>query len=279
MLSAKLGPGNPLDDAFVYAICSDGDLMEGISAEAASFAGHQRLGRLVYLYDDNRISIDGKTDITFSEDVTGRLEAAGWHVQSVDGRDHEGISRAIEAAKRDPRPSLIRVRTTIGYGAPRKAGTPGVHGAPLGEEELAATKKNLGWPLEPRFLVPDEVRAFWEEVRAEKRAQRESWDRKVAAWRSAHPDRASLLDAHVERTVPADLGQRLIDGSDAVDSTPLSRRSSRRRRRSCRRWWAVPPTPESNLTGIKGRIDRPGTIRRNILRIAAAIGAIANGLA
>src|SRR6266545_3608833 len=109
MLSAKLGPGNPLEDHFVYAIVSDGDLMEGVAAEAASFAGHHQLGRIVYLYDDNEITIDGKTSITFSgEDVTRRFEGYGWQVQSVDGRDHEGIHRAIEAAKADiRRPSLV----------------------------------------------------------------------------------------------------------------------------------------------------------------------------
>ena len=146
MLSAKLGRGNPLEDHFVYSIVSDGDLMEGVAAEAASFAGHNRLGRLVYLYDDNEITIDGRTSIAFTgEDVTRRFEGYGWHVQSVEGRDHEGISRALDAAKAElHRPSLIRVRTTIGFGSPKKAGTSGVHGAPLGEEELLATKKNLG---------------------------------------------------------------------------------------------------------------------------------------
>src|SRR5512134_2007835 len=165
MLRAKLGPGSPVADAFVYAIVSDGDLMEGVAAEAASFAGHNRLGSLVYLYDDNEITIDGKTSLAFSgEDVTRRFESYGGHVQSVDGRDHDGIDHAITAAKGDGRPSLIHVRTTIGYGAPNKQGTSGVHGAPLGEEELKAAKENLGWPQEPRFFVPDEVRAFWSET-------------------------------------------------------------------------------------------------------------------
>jgi transketolase len=285
MLSARLGQGNPLEDAFVYAICSDGDLMEGISAEAASFAGHQRLGRLVYLYDDNGISIDGKTEITFTEDVTRRFEAVGWHVQSVDGRDREGISRALDAAKVDPRPSLIRVRTTIGFGAPHKAGTSGVHGAPLGEEELAATKENLGWPLEPRFLVPEEVRAFWDGVKAEKRAQREAWDRKAAAWRSAHPDRASLLDAHVERRVPADLWQRLMDGFDAVDSTRKLSAAIIQKAAAL-----VPAMvggsadlAESNLTEVKGGGSiAPGNYSGRNIHYGIrehAMGAIGNGLA
>jgi transketolase len=162
MLSAKLGPGNPMAEPIVYAIVSDGDLMEGVAAEAASFAGHNRLGRLVYLYDDNEVTIDGRTSIAFTgEDVTRRFEGYGWHVQSVDGRDHEAIDRAIATARAEAgRPSLIRVRTVIGFGSPGKAGRSAVHGAPLGEDELKATKRNLGWPEEPRFLVPDDVRAF-----------------------------------------------------------------------------------------------------------------------
>ena len=287
MLSAKLGPGNPVEDHFVYAICGDGDLMEGVSAEAASFAGHHRLGRLVYLYDDNGITIDGKTSITFSgEDVGKRFEAYGWHVQAVDGRDHDGISRAIDAAKAElGRPSLIRVRTTIAFGAPRKAGTSAAHGAPLGEEELAATRKALGWPDTPRFLVPEDVRAYWGEVRSEKRAQRAAWDRKVAAWRGAHRQEAATLDAHVSRAVPADLRERLLEGADSADAT--RKLSSAIIQKAA----AIVPAlvggsadlAESNLTEIKGggsvsATDRSG---RNIHYGVRehAMGAIANGLA
>ena len=221
MLSAKLGPGNPLEDVFVYAIASDGDLMEGVSAEAASFAGHNRLGRIVYLYDDNQVTIDGRTAIAFSgEDVTRRFEAYGWQVQSVDGRDHHGISRAIEAGKAElGRPSLVRVRTVIGYGAPKKQGTPGVHGAPLGEDELKAAKEFLRWPQEPRFLVPDEVRAHWQEVVAGKAGEHQAWSRREQAWRGTHPEKARLLEAHLRREIPADLGARLLEGADAHDST------------------------------------------------------------
>src|SRR2546430_5828643 len=129
MLSAKLGPANPVEDHFVYAIVSDGDLMEGVSAEAASFAGHLKLGRLIYLYDDNGITIDGKTELSFGEDVGKRFEAYGWHVQSADGRDHDRIDKAIRAAPADlSRPHLINVRTVIGFGAPKKAGTAAAHG-------------------------------------------------------------------------------------------------------------------------------------------------------
>jgi transketolase len=286
MLSAKLGPGNPVEDHFVYAICSDGDMMEGVSSEAASFAGHHRLGRLVYLYDDNGITIDGKTSITFSEDVTRRFEAYGWHVQSVDGRDHEGISSALNAAKAElSRPSLIRVRTTIGFGAPKKAGTPGVHGAALGEEELAATKKNLGWPLEPRFLVPDDVRAYFAELQAERRAARAGSDRRTASWREANRDKAALLDAHVSRALPADLGSKLLEGADAADATRKLSQATIQKAAAL-----VPALvggsadlAESNNTDIKGggAVAAGSYGGRNVhygIR-EHAMGAIANGLA
>jgi transketolase len=221
MLSAKLGPGSPVEDHFVYAMCGDGDLMEGVAAEAASFAGHNKLGRLVVLYDDNGITIDGKTTVSFSgEDVTKRFEAYGWQVLSADGRDLDGIDRAIAAAKAElSRPSLIRVKTVIGFGAPKKAGTSGVHGAPLGEEELAATKKALGWPEAPRFLVPDDVRALWAAAREEKLGQKKAWAARAEAWRRDHADAARVLDAHVQRAVPADLLARLAAELPAPDST------------------------------------------------------------
>jgi transketolase len=286
MLSAKLGAGNPVEDHFVYAICSDGDLMEGVSAEAASFAGHHRLGRLVYLYDDNGITIDGKTEITFTEDVTRRFEAYGWHVQSVDGQDHEGIDRALKAAKAElSRPSLIRVKTIIGYGAPKKAGHSVVHGAALGEEELAATKKNLGWPESPRFLVPDEVRAFWREVQGEKHAIRVAWDRKATAWRTTHPEQAALLDAHVERRVPADLRAKLLEGADVADATRKLSQATIQKAAAL-----VPALvggsadlAESNNTDIKGGgfVGAGSHAGRNVhygIR-EHAMGSIANGLA
>src|SRR5512138_3186020 len=221
MLSAKLGAGNPVEDHFVYAMCGDGDLMEGVAAEAASFAGHNKLGRLICLYDDNGITIDGKTTVSFSgEDVTKRFEAYGWQVLSVDGRDHDGIDRALAAAKAElGRPTLIRVKTVIGFGAPKKAGTSGVHGAPLGDEELAATKKALGWPESPRFLVPDDVRALWAGVRAEKAAVKQAWKAKMEAWCHQLPDKAKLLDAHVTGAVQAELLPRLLAELPAPDST------------------------------------------------------------
>ena len=286
MLSARLGPGNPVEDHFVYAIVSDGDLMEGVAAEAASFAGHNRLGRLIYLYDDNEVTIDGRTSIAFTgEDVTKRFEGYGWHVQTVDGRDHDGIDRAISAAKQDPRPSLVRVRTTIGYGAPKKQGTSGVHGAPLGEEELKAAKENLGWPLEPRFLVPDDVQAFWQETVAAKQADAARRREAERAWRAENADDAAILDAHLQRTLPADLRQKLLDGLDVADSTrKLSNVVIQKAA-------ALVPAlvggsadlAESNLTDIKGggAVAPCAYDARNIhygIR-EHAMGAIANGMA
>jgi len=287
MLSAQLGPGNPVEDHWVFAIVSDGDLMEGVSAEAASFAGHNKLGRLVYLYDDNRITIDGATSISFSgEDVTARFEAYGWQVQSVDGRDHEGISKAIEAAKADlSRPSLIRVHTTIGFGAPHKQGTSGAHGAPLGEEELKAAKENLGWPLEPRFLVPDDVRALWAEVVRGKKAEHDAWARRADAWRAANPEKARLLDAHVNRTVPSDIAARLLEGADASDATRKLSQAM------VQKVAALVPAlvggsadlAESNLTDIKGAGGvGPGAYAARNVHFGIrehAMGAIANGMA
>ena len=286
MLSAKLGPGNPVADHFTYAIVSDGDLMEGVASEAASFAGHHKLGRLVYLYDDNGITIDGKTSITFAgEDVTKRFEAYGWHVQAVEGRDHGAIHAAIEAAKLDPRPSLIRVKTVIGFGSPKKAGTSGAHGAPLGEEELKATKEALGWPLEPRFLVPDDVRAFWAALVAERQVERRAWQARAETWRKDQPIASAELDAHVARWVPARIQERLLEAGPAADATrKLSSGAINR---------AAPIVPclvggsadlaESNLTDIKGgggfspeKLDGRNVhygIREH------AMGAIANGLA
>src|SRR5207253_10526130 len=160
MLAARMNEGNsgfPIDN-FVYGICSDGDLMEGVAAEASSLAGHLRLGNLIFLYDDNHVSLAGHTDVTFTEDRLKRYEAHGWHTQQIeDGNDTEAIDRSIRAAQAEKdRPSLIGVRTVIGYGSPRKADTHEVHGSPLGKDEVKATKQNLGWPLEPTFLVPDE---------------------------------------------------------------------------------------------------------------------------
>ncbi len=171
--------GRELCDHSIYAIVSDGDLMEGIAAEAASLAAHLRLGKLVYLYDDNAISIDGSTDITFTEDVGARFEAYGWHVQRVDGHDHEAVAEAIANAQADLRPSLICCRTQIGHGSPNKQGSEKSHGAPLGVEEVALTKKALGMDADRHFHVPEAALARAREANGPNRNARMAWEQRL----------------------------------------------------------------------------------------------------
>jgi transketolase len=208
------GPGQHL----VYGIVSDGDLMEGVSAEAASLAGHLGLGNLVYLYDDNRVTIDGPTDLCFSEDVAKRFEAQRWHVLSVDGEDVDGLRAALDLAGAERnRPSLIVTRTVIGRGSPGVAGKSKAHGAALGPDEVRRTKEALGWPLEPEFLVPDDVRSWCEARARQKRAARDEADAQLDAWRAAHPERAAAWDAARERHLPDDLAEILCEGREGVD--------------------------------------------------------------
>ncbi len=203
----------------VFGIVSDGDLMEGISHEAGSLAGHLGLGNLIYLYDDNEITIDGPTSVSFSEDVPKRFESYGWQVASVSGDDVAGLRAAIEAAVADEeRPSLIATRTVIGQGSPNKAGTSGVHGAALGADEVKLTKEALGWPLEPTFHVPAEVKAYLDERVAAKRAEAAEARSTFDAWRKADPDAATRWDDARQRRLPADLGALLSDGLDGVDN-------------------------------------------------------------
>ncbi len=197
-------PSHTLVNHHTYAIVSDGDLMEGISSEAASLAGHQGLGKLIYLYDDNHISIDGSTDLAFTEDVDQRFEAFGWHVQAVDdGNDLPAIDRAIQNAQAETdRPSLIRVRTHIGYGSPGKQDTAAAHGAPLGPDEVERTKKNLGWPTEPTFHVPDEVYDAMSRVGDRGSAAYEAWTQTHADYAETHPGKASRYDRWMEGRLP-----------------------------------------------------------------------------
>jgi transketolase len=209
------GPGNH----HVYGIVSDGDLMEGISHEAGSFAGHLGLGNLIYVYDDNHITIDGPTDISFTEDVAKRFDALGWHVEHAEGDDHAALREALQAARADTqRPSLVITRTTIGWGSPNKAGTSKVHGEKLGTEEVKLTKQALGWPLEPEFLVPDDVRAWFAERIAAKRSARRDADAELQRWREAEPESAAAWDASRAQELPADLSEILCEGLEGVDN-------------------------------------------------------------
>jgi transketolase len=188
--------GFPVVNHHTYTIASDGDLMEGVSHEASSLAGHLKLGKLIVLYDDNHITIDGTTEISFTEDVMARYAAYGWHVQRVDGHDALAVAAAIEAAQgEEERPSIIACRTHIGFGSPNKQDTPKAHGSALGEEEIRLTKQNLGWPLEPAFYVPDGVREFM----AGSNAAQQEWQTLWRKYQEAHPDLAQTLSKMLKR--------------------------------------------------------------------------------
>ncbi len=188
-------PGFPIFDHYTYAIVSDGDLMEGISHEAASLAGHLGLGKLIYLYDDNDISIEGSTNITFTEDVAARFRAYGWHVRRVDGYDLRAIAAAIRAARRETaRPSLIICRTHIAYGSPNKQDDASAHGEPLGEEEVRRTKEALGWPPDAQFWVPPEVLPVFRRAVEEGAAAQARWQAMFAEYARQYPREAALLE-------------------------------------------------------------------------------------
>jgi len=196
-------PGHEVVDHFVYAICSDGDLMEGVASEAGSLAGHLKLGKLIYFWDDNRITIEGSTDLAFTEDVAGRFAAYGWHTAVVeDGNDLEAIDAAIREAKADPRPSMITVRTVIGYGSPNKAGSEKAHGEPLGEEEIRLTKQALGWPTTDAFFVPQEALDHMRASGARGAEAQTEWQARFDAYRQAHSEAAAELEQALSRTLP-----------------------------------------------------------------------------
>jgi len=183
-----------LIDHFIYGICSDGDLMEGVSHETASLAGYLKLGSIIFFYDDNEISIDGSTDLAFTEDVGKRFEAYNWHVQHIeDGNDIEAIEKAITNAQKDERPSIIVTKTHIGYGSPNKQDTAAAHGSPLGEDEVKLTKKNLGWPEDKTFFIPDEVKTFFDEVNNKCKAKEEEWNKLFEKYKSKYPNDAKLF--------------------------------------------------------------------------------------
>jgi transketolase len=202
-------PGHTLFDHRTWVIASDGDIMEGVAAEAMSIAGRLRLGKLIVFWDDNDITIDGRTSLSLGEDVLARVAACGWHTESVaDGEDVEALVRAAEAAKDDPRPSFIRVKTIIGYPAPNKRDTSGAHGAPLGKDEILATKKLMGWPEAP-FHVPAELAAATEAIRMKGQQARAAWEGALEAYRAAFPAEAAELEASLEGRLPEGWSQGL----------------------------------------------------------------------
>jgi transketolase len=192
-----------LFDGFIYAIVTDGDLMEGVSSEAASLAGHLQLGKLIYLYDDNHITIDGSTDLAFTEDRARRFESYGWHVQKVDdGNDVDAISDAMIVARIDPRPSIIMCRTIIGFGSPNRQGTSRAHGEPLGDEELNAAKANIGWPKQPRFYIPDDVLEYFREAVDIGWTAELAWDGKFEEYKQANPEKGAELQRRLSGKFP-----------------------------------------------------------------------------
>ncbi len=209
---------NPLLQNRVFGIVSDGDLMEGISSEAASLAGHLKLGNLVYLYDDNRITIEGHTDLAFSEDVPARFRAVGWHVQSIDGHDFDQIREALQkACAQTDRPNLICCRTTIGKGSPNKADSHESHGAPLGKDEVKLSKEALGLPPDD-FHVEPKVRELFAAVQQENERLRQRWIGEMQAWEGKAKEQAAQWRAFRERRVPQDLLAQLVTAAGDAPS-------------------------------------------------------------
>jgi transketolase len=217
-------PGHEIINHFTYVMASDGDMQEGVASEAASLAGTLRLGKLIVLYDDNGVSIEGKTGICFTENVGQRFQAYGWHVVGpIDGMDVAAVDDAIGRGRAETdRPSLVICRTVIGYGAPHKAGTAAAHGEPLGAEETQAAKKNLNWPYPQPFAVPDDALAHLREARDRGRQRHEEWRERMAAYRQAFPDKASMLEVDLSGDLPEgwdrDLGG-LFKGQDKPMAT------------------------------------------------------------
>ena len=219
-------PGHAIIDHHTYALVSDGDVMEGVCCEAASIAGHLGLGKLTWLYDDNKITLDGPLSLVMSEDVGARFAAYGWHVQHVEhgDRDLAALDAAIAAAKAETaRPSLIVVRTTIGFGSP-KAGTSAVHGSALGDDAVAATKQALGWDPDAKFLVPDDVRAHMGEAVHRGEAAYRAWRDRLGAYKTAHPELAAQLELAMKGELPAGWAEELP--AFAPTSKPIATRSA-----------------------------------------------------
>jgi transketolase len=284
------GPGHH----FVYGIVSDGDLMEGISAEASSLAGHLGLGNLIYLYDDNEITIDGPTSVSFSEDVAKRFQASRWHVQSIDGQDWEAVRGALESARSETdRPSLIISKTTIGYGSPNRSGKSKAHGEKLGAEEVKLTKESMGWPLDPTFLIPQDVHDYVKQRADAKRAERAAADAELQQWRSANSSLAEAWDTAREHRLPADLSARLCEGLEGVDNPTRKHGAvALERLAECAPYFvggsadlagsAAPPILKGR--GVVGSVsdDQPDPFAGGNIHFGVrehAMGAIANGIA
>ncbi len=196
-------------DHYTYAIVSDGDLMEGISHESASLAGHLKLNKLIYLYDSNKISIDGSTDLAFSDDTMSRFESYGWHTQVIDGHNHDEIEQAIRNAQKSDKPSIIECKTRIGYGSPNKEGTADSHGAPLGDEEIRLTKKNLNLDPELKFNIPEEVKKEMGLAIQNGKDAEDKWKKLLEDYEKVYPNDAVLFKQFVTRNLPVDFDESL----------------------------------------------------------------------
>jgi len=282
-------PGHAIVDHWTYALVSDGDLMEGISAEAASLAAHLGLGKLVYLYDSNRVSLDGPLALSFSEDVAKRYEAYGWHVQRVeDGdRDLEAIDAALRAARAETkRPSLIIVNTTIGFGSPNKQGTSKAHGAPLGADEVKATKRALGCDPERSFDLPAAPLAELRSARERGAKAQADWQQRFAAWSKAHPELAAEWASAQRGELPAGWDEALPSFKAGQDPATREAGGKAIQALAARIPWLIggdADLSESTKTAIEGSSDfrASGGGGRN-LRYGVrehAMGAIANGIA
>lgn len=211
MISARFGE-KLFGKNFIYTFCGDGDLMEGVSHETASLAGHLKLNNLIVFYDDNKITIEGDTHLTFSENVQKRFESYGWQVLNTDAYNHDEIRKAIFDAQNDKdKPSIIICRSTIGYGSPNKANTHEVHGSPLGKDELIATKKNLNWNFEEEFFIPEEVKKLYEERKSQLVEIYNSWQNELSIWEKENPEKADLLRKYSENWLPENLEDELLN--------------------------------------------------------------------
>lgn len=214
-----------LGNHFIYGIVSDGDLMEGISHEAASIAGHLKLGNIIYFYDDNNITIEGNTGLTFTEDIEKRFEAYGWQTLRTDAYDHDGIRNAINTAKGEKeKPTIIITKSHIGFGSPHKVDTSEVHGSPLGKEELIETKKNLGFPSDKEFYIPDEVKELFAGRKKSLIDEYNNWQKEFGSWKKANPEKGELYGKFMNNSLPGNLFEELLSavGKDANATRVLS---------------------------------------------------------
>ena len=279
-------PGHTIVDHRTYVICSDGDLQEGVSAEAASLAGHLRLGELIVLYDDNRIQLDGPTSMAWSEDVLARFDAYAWHTQRVDdGNDVEAVAAAVTAAQADPRPSLIAVRTHIGYGSPNKQDSQKAHGAPLGPDEVRLTKQAYGWDADREFFIPDEALAHFRAALPRGAALLDDWRERFAAYEAKYPAEAAEFERRMAGRLPEDWTAALpaYGPDDAMGTRNASQATIQALAMALPELFGgAADLSESNLTDVKGGGDFTAHEDGRNLRFGVrehAMGAIANGLA